>query len=317
MLFIVIMQDVHHLQLGAIDLNLLVVLDALLAERHVTRAAARVGLTQSAASHALARLRGLLGDPLLIRGPTGAMLPTARADALAPALRAALAGLQAALRGEAPFDPATARRTFRIATTDYAELILLPPLVAVLAREAPGCDLWVHAVADDPAAALAAGSYDCAVAVWRGRGWPAGIYERKLFDDGFTCVVRRGHPLARQRLTLARYQAQSHLLIAPRSTSGSYVDDALAALGRSRRIAVAVPHFLVAPHVIASSDLIVTLAARIARAFIAPLGLVALAPPLELPGFTSSLVWHERTQRDPGQRWLRDRLTAVSAALGA
>jgi len=307
------MQRAHDLNLASIDLNLLNILDALLAERHVTRAARRVGLTQSAASHALARLRELLGDPLLVRGPGGTMLATARAEALAPVLRQALAALEAALRGEPAFDPVTAARTFHLSTGDYAELVVLPPLTAQLAAEAPSVDLWVHPTDEEPADQLAAGETDVALGVWRGRNWPAGIYEKRLFDETFVCVVRGDHPAVKQRLTLARYVALSHLLIAPRGTPGSFVDDALAAMGKRRRVAVAVPHFLVAPHVIAATDLVVTLASRIARAVAGPLGLAILEPPLELPGFTMAMAWHERAHRDPAQRWLRDRLLAIGA----
>jgi DNA-binding transcriptional LysR family regulator len=312
MLFIGIMQE---LNLGALDLNLLVVLDALLAERHVTRAAARVGLSQPATSHALARLRAVFGDPLLVRGAGGAMVPTPRAEALAPRLRAALDGVTAALRGEQPFDPATARRTFRIATGDYAELVLLPALTARLAREAPGVDLWVVAGGED-LATLATGAHDCVLMPYRGPVAPAGVYEKKLFDETFTCVVRRGHPLVAQgqKLTLARYEAMPHLLIAPRGTPGSFVDDALAALGKQRRVALAVPHFLVAPHVVAATDLILTLATRIARAVAAPLDLVMMPPPVDLPGFTMSMWWHERNHHDPAQRWLRQVIAEVAGA---
>ena len=309
------MHQAHDLNLAGIDLNLLVVLDALLAERHVTRAAARVGLTQSAASHALARLRALLGDPILVRGAGGQLVATERALALAPRLRRALDDLAIALRGEPPFEPATARRTFRIAAADYAELVLLPALIERLARDAPGIDLWVVPNPDEPAAALAAGEIDAAIGVWRERGWPAGIYQKRLFDDTFRCVVRAGHPAAKQRMTLARFCDLPQLLVAPRGTPGSFVDDALARLGRSRRVALAVPHFLVAPHLIASSDLVTTLATRVARAFAEPYRLVLLPPPLELPGFTSSLVWHERGHHDAGQRWLREQLFQVSAGL--
>ena len=307
------MQRAHELSLAGIDLNLLVVLDALLAERHVTRAARRVGLTQSAASHALARLRALLDDPVLVRGPGGQMVPTDRAAALAPRLRRALDDLATALRGEPAFDPATARRTFRIATSDYAELILLPPLVARLARDAPGIDLELTQIPEDPAALLAAGEIDGAIGVWRDRAWAAGIYQKRLFDDDFRCVVRAGHPLARRRLTLARFLELGHVLIAPRGTRGGFVDEALERLGERRRIAVMIPHFLVAPHVIAASDLVITLPARVARAFAGPFDLAVLAPPLELPGFTTALVWHERAHHDPGQRWLRDALVAAAS----
>lgn len=307
------MHDVHDVDLSAIDLNALVVLDALLAERHVTRAAERIGRTQSAVSHALARLRELLGDPLLVRGPRGALVATARAEAIAPALRRALDGVRQAIRGEPRFDPATARRSFRIATGDYAELILLPRLVARLAHEAPGVDLWVVPLPDDTAGALAAGAIDLGLGVWRAPAWPAGLYQRRLFDEDFRCVVRAGHPAAAQRLTLARFCELQHLLVAPRGTPGSFVDDQLAELGRTRRVAVRVPHFLIAPHVIAASDLVVTIATRLARLYAEPLGLELLAPPFEVAPFTVSMAWHERAHHDPGHRWLRERLVEVGA----
>lgn len=313
--YIPIMHVAHESGLAGFDLNLLLVLDALLAERHVTRAAARLGLTQSAASHALSRLRALLGDPLLVRGPGGAMVPTPRAEALQPALRQALAHLDRALRGTPAFEPATARRTFRVATTDYGELVLLPPLIAALTREAPEVDLWAVQIPTDPADALAAGTVDCAIGVWRDRPWPAGIYQKKLFDERFTCVVRRGHPAAKQRLTLARYVSLPHVLIAPGGRPGSFVDEALADLGKTRRVAVTVAHFLVAPHVVTASDMIVTIPARVARALAKPLRLALLEAPLELPGFTMSMVWHERAHQDPAQRFLREQLTRVSQAL--
>ena len=176
MVVICIMQDPHERELSALDLNLLVVLDALLAERHVTHAATKVGLTQPACSHALGRLRVALGDPLLVRGPRGAMLPTPRAEALAPGLRAALQGLAVALRGEARFDPTTARRSFRIAAGDYLELVLLPPLLAMLAREAPGVDVWMVPLAltrEEVVAQLASGAADVAIGPPRG-DWPGG-----------------------------------------------------------------------------------------------------------------------------------------------
>jgi len=315
MVFIHTMQDAHDLSLAGIDLNLMVILDALLTERHVTRAAQRVGLTQPAASHALARLRALLRDPLLVRGPGGQLVATPRAEAIAPALRRALDSLQQALRGEARFDPATARRSFRIATPDYAELVLLPPLVERLARVAPGIDLWIVPLPeDDSAAALAAADIDLALGVWHVPSWPAGVYQKRLLDDDFRCVVRAGHHAAAQRLTLPRFCELSHLLVAPRGTPGSFVDDALARVGRSRRVAVRVPHFLIAPHVIAASDLVVTLATRVARIYAEPLGLVLLPPPLELPSFTLSMVWHERAHHDPAQRWLREQFAAVAAS---
>jgi len=309
------MQRVHD-SLAGVDLNLLVVLDALLAERHVTRAARRVGLTQPAASHALGRLRALLGDPLLVRGARGALVPTPRAAAIAPALRRALDGVSEALRGEPVFEPATARRSFRIGAGDYQELVLLPGLMEQLAREAPGIDLWVVQLPDDSAHAMAAGDVDLVLGVWRHAEWPAGIFQKPLFDEDFRCVVRAGHAATAQRLTLPRYCELSHLVVAPRGTPGSYVDEALARLGRSRRIAVRVPHFLIAPHVIAGSELIATLPTRIVRHHLEPLGLAMLPTPLDIPRFTVSMAWHERAHHDPGQRWLRDRIAELGKQRG-
>jgi DNA-binding transcriptional LysR family regulator len=306
-------------ELAGIDLNLLVALDALLAERHVTRAASRLGLTQSATSHALARLRELLADALLVRGPGGTMVPTPLAERLAPQLRRILEELASTLRGEV-FDPATVRRTFHVGASDLVELVLLPALMARIARLAPSVEVWVHTYPEWGDAELANGTLDVIVGPGHGTAQrkgarPAGSYEQPLFDDEFTCVMRRKHPLADGRLTLARYAAASHLLVAPRGTPGSLVDTALAALGRSRRIALAVPHFLVVPHIVATTDLIATLATRVARMFADALDLVLMPPPVELPTLQMALGWHERSHRDPAHVWLRQQLFAAAAEI--
>lgn len=302
-----------HDELSGVDLNLVVALDALLAERHVTRAAAKLGITQSAASHALARLRDLLGDPLLVRGPRGAMVPTPRASELAPAIHRLLDELAGVLRGQGGFDPATATHTFRIGAADYVELVLLPRLVERLSRIAPGIDLWVHSFGDWGDAELAAGVLDVVIGPPRRASRPAGSYEKVLFEESFTCVVRKGHPLAGTRMTLPRYAAANHVLVAPRGTPGSLVDDALAAEGRARRIAVAVPHFLVVPYVVAASDLIATLPSRVAALFAETAGLARMPPPVELAPFHMAMAWHERMHDDVRHRWLREQLLAVAA----
>jgi DNA-binding transcriptional LysR family regulator len=314
-IMLIVIMHAAHAELAHVDLNLVLALDALLAERHVTRAASRLGITQSAASHALARLRDLLDDPILVRGPRGTMIPTPRASALAPAVHRILVDLAAVLRGDAAFDPATARRTFHLGTSDYVELVLMPRLVERLGRTAPGIDLFLHTLADHGDESLAAGALDVVVGPPRGAARPAGSYEKVLFDESFTCIVRAKHPLADAKLTLPRYCAASHVLVAPRGTPGSLVDDALAAVGRTRRIAVAVPHFLVVPHLVANSDLVATLATRVASTFADALGLVQLAPPLALPKFQIAVAWHERNHDDPPHRWLREQLIAVAAEL--
>ncbi|MBZ0233598.1 MAG: LysR family transcriptional regulator, partial [Deltaproteobacteria bacterium] len=192
---------------------------------------------------------------------------------------------------------ARARRTFHLGAGDYAELVLLPRLAARLA------------------AAIAQGDLDAVIAPARRRDVAGpGTYQRLLFEETFVCAVRAGHPAIRSRLTLDRYCALDHLLIAPRGTSGGLVDDALAALGKQRRVALAVPHFLIVPHVVASTDLIVTIASRIAAAFRESHRLATLRPPAELglSGFPMHLIWHERSHADDAQRWLRDQIVAVA-----
>jgi DNA-binding transcriptional LysR family regulator len=310
MSYIPLMNGVH---LGSVDLNLLVALDALLAERNVTRAAARVGITQSAMSHTLARLRALFDDEILVRG-AGGMVATTRAAALGEVVGRALADIAGALAPPRPFDPRTAEGRVTIGTSDYCELVLLPKLFRRLADEAPGLDLRVIAVDGGFAAPLASGRLDLVIAPLRAEEEAPGIRARRLFDERFVCVVRRDHPLAHRRLTLARFAAASHAMIAPRGTEGGPVDDALAKLGYERRVAVAVPHFLVAPYLVASSDVILTLAERVARVVAEPLGLAVLAPPRELAltGFTASAIWHERTQADPALAWVRGVLAEVA-----
>jgi DNA-binding transcriptional LysR family regulator len=303
----------HPLHLASLDLNLLVALDALLEERNVTRAAERTGVTQSAMSHALARLRMLVGDTLLVRGKSG-MVATARAEALALPIRRALEGIVVALESPKPFEPETAHLSIRIATSDYGELVLLPKLVRRLEREAPHIDLRLIPHSGDSVGPLVEGAVDLIISPVRPDDGAHGVLAKKLFDESFVCIVRRGHPLAKKKLTLARFAAASHALIAPRGREGSLADDSLARLGLSRRVAVTLPHFLVAPHVVAESDLVLVLAARVASQLATPLGLVVLVPPRELglTGFRMSALWHERTQHDPAHRWVRELFTDVA-----
>ena len=303
------MQAVH---LAGIDMNLLVALHALLTERSVTRAASRIGLTQPAMSHALARLRQLLGDPLFVRTQSG-MEPTVRALGMAPILSRALGELQRALAEPPHFAPQSASRTFTISTSDYMEFVLWPTFVARVARAAPHVAL--HSGLRSGLEGLAAGAIDIAL-----RPMPdipkSGLHAEPIFEDRFVCLVRRGHPLARGKLTLDRYCAASHLLISPTgSSSGGIVDEQLARLHRSRRVGLMVQSFMVAPHVVAATDLIITLPAAMARKFSALLPLVQLEPPLRLPGLTMAQLWHERQAHDPALVWLRQELRLAAQEL--
>jgi DNA-binding transcriptional LysR family regulator len=293
-------------RLAGIDLNLLTVLDALLETQSVTRAAKELGRTQPAVSHALRRLRELLGDELLVRTPAG-MQPTPRAHELRPAVRAAIEAAEAVLQEAPAFDPARAERTFTVAMADQASFLLLPPLVERLAREAPGVRIDQR-----PGPLITLGDeIDLAIGVFRDE--PASARQEPLFREEFACVIRRGSAAARGRFDLKRYLALPHLLVAPRGLPGSSLDDALARAGQRRRVVLTVPHFLVAPHVIATTDLVWTAPAGLARAF-THLPLAVREPPFRTDGFTVMMRWHVRLDRDPGVRWLRGLLRDVAPA---
>lgn len=299
------------MRLHELDLNLLFALDALLDEGSVTKAARRVGITQPAMSNALKRLRVALGDEVLVRAGSS-MVPTPRAVELAGPVREALGTLQRALDSDSPFDPASATRTFRIASTDYAELVLLPGLVQLLRGRAPSVDLFVQPLEGDiPRSELEAGDLELAVGVFPDP--PAGHVQQALFRDRFVCVVREGHPrVPRGGLDLDTYCKLDHILISPRVGGPGVVDHFLAREGRARRIALRVPHFLVAPLVVAKSDMVLTLASRVACQMAPVLGLRILQPPLELPTFTVRQIWHGRFRHDPAHRFLRSQVAEVA-----
>ncbi|MFO0556527.1 MAG: LysR family transcriptional regulator [Polyangiales bacterium] len=294
------------MNLGSVDLNLLVVLDALLAERSVTRAARKLGLSQPATSSALNRLRAHFGDPLFVRTSAG-IEPTARALSVERHLRAALDAVRATLAEPRPFDPATAKKAFRMSVPDSFAVQLLPPALERMEREAPGVDLILKPFAADAERAdqlLLEGELDAIVT--RDETPRAGLQQRLLWKEKFVCVLRRGHPMATKRaFTLEHWLSLRHVLVAPRGTVGSLVDDTLARLGHTRRVALLVPQFLMAPEIVARTDLAWTAPASVARAMEATHGLVIKPVPIELEGFSLFLRWHDRFDRDPAHRWLR------------
>jgi DNA-binding transcriptional LysR family regulator len=303
----------HTANIGAIDLNLLVALQALLTERHVTRAAARMGLTQPAMSHALGRLRTTLGDPLLVRGQSGLQL-TARAASLVDPLDRLLRDASALLAAPT-FDPKTSTRRFRIATSDYMEIVLMPRFLEHLSEEAPNIDIVMVRHAQGTAQ-LDEGEADLMMV-------PPGPLERsdtraqRILDEKFVCVVRADHPTVGKKMTLDRYVELGHVLVSPRGDGVGLVDHALAKVGRTRRVAVVVPHFLVAPFLVERTDYVLTVAARIARSLLPAVKLKLLPVPaeLDLPGFDVRVVWHERDHADPAHAWLRTRIATVARSI--
>jgi LysR family transcriptional regulator, transcriptional activator of nodD3 and syrA len=300
------------LNLAAIDLNLLVALDALLREESVTGAGRRIGLSQPATSHALARLRDLLDDELLVRDGRG-MRKTELGRQLAPTVRRLLGEIEGALTARRRFDPATSQRAFRVAANDHAGAVLLPALFAAVRRAAPGVQVDVmpqQGAPDD--GELARGALDAVIGTFPSIAAP--LRARVLFRERFACVVRREHPAA-GRLTLGRYLALDHLVVASPGYGPGVVDVALEARGRARRVAMRVPHFLLAPAIVARTDLVLTLPRRVLDAADAA-RLRVSRPPLALDDFAVQLVWHPRADRDAGAAWLRDQLVACARPFG-
>jgi DNA-binding transcriptional LysR family regulator len=307
------MHVAHDVKLAAVDLNLLVALKALLGERHVTRAARQLGLSQSATSHALARLRDLYGDPLLVRSGR-ALEMTPRALGLLPQIERGLGELQASLSGQERFEPRRARLPLRIGAADYPQVLLSAPLLSLLRAEAPGVALQITSF-PDLREQLESGGIDLAITVRT--KLPEVFAQQPLFSDGFLCVLRKGHPVLRQpRFTLHRYLALEHLLVAPGGSPGNYVDTELGRRGLTRRVALQISSFLVAPQLVAESDLISTGPALLLRRVSAHHPVVLRKPPLPLPRFELCLVWHTRRAHDPAHVWMREVVVrAVRAAL--
>lgn len=298
---------------GQIDLNLLLVFDTVARERSVTRAARHLGLSVSAVSHALGRLRERLKDPLFLRTSTGLVL-TSRAAELEPTLRTALGQIEQALRSTERFDPRRARRVFHVGLSDDAGVLLAPPLMEQLARRASGVDLVFAGHSEPIERALATGGLDLVIQTIPHEGTE--LYTRVLFEDRFVCLVRQHHPaLGRRGLTLESFLALPHVLVSMRGQRAGIVDRELRALGLERRIHCVVAHFSVAPHVVARTDCVLTVPERIARVFARNLGLRIIEPPLRLPSTPLRVYWHGSTHHDPGNRWLRTQIGELARGL--
>ncbi|MEO0602776.1 MAG: LysR family transcriptional regulator [Myxococcota bacterium] len=284
-----------------IDLNLLVVLDALLRTQSIKEAGALLGRSPSATSHALQRLRELLTDPLLVRAGSKMTL-TPRARLLEPRVRDVLERIEGVVRRDADFVPERLERTFRVGATDYAELFVIAGLSARLGTLAPGVTLY-SLPGGRIAGRLRDGELDLAIGVYR--DLPPDVHEQTLFMERFVCVVRAHHPVLDEPWTLEAFVSLGHVLIAPGGVPHGAVDRALEPLGHHRRIVRTVGSFLAAPELVATSDHVLTVAERVARRAAPALGLVVLDPPLPLRGYGLSMVWHRRDHADPVHQWLR------------
>jgi DNA-binding transcriptional LysR family regulator len=288
------------------DLNLLPVFEALLRHGNVTRAAADIGLTQSAMSSALGRLRRQLGDPLFVNTRAG-MLPTPRALELAPSLTDALAMVRRALNGREAFDPRRTARSLRVYMTDVGETVLLPSLMRHLDQESPQLRLET---AQLPAAELAVrmetGDIDLAV------GYLPQLRDKirraRLFEEHYVCMTRPDHPLGRRAsgLTLKEFLSARHVLISSMGSGHQQLERALAEHGVEQNVALRVPHFVVVPLIVAGTDLIVSLPAHVADVWKGLVKAKVQPLPISIPSFDVSLYWHPRVENDSANLWLRE-----------
>jgi DNA-binding transcriptional LysR family regulator len=304
----------HEIDLSRTDLNLLVLFETVMQERHVGRAAERLSLSPSAVSHGLGRLRRLLGDPVFLRTPKG-VTPTARALDLAQPIAEVLAGARRVLATARPFDPATSARAFVIGAPDGVSGVLLP-LVARVREQAPGLELRLLQLLPS-ASREPPGNWDLAwaglddrtldLAIGPFAAIPARFAATPLSEEDFVIASRPGHPFAAGP-SLDAYCAADHLVVSLNANRLGFVDIALEALGRARRVALTVPSFFMALAVAAGTDLLVAVPRSLARTYGA--GLAITEPPLVLPRYGLSIVLPRAALADAGTAWLRDTLSA-------
>jgi DNA-binding transcriptional LysR family regulator len=294
-----------------VDLSLLRVFHAVMEERNVTAAAARLGLSQSTVSAALARLREALGDELFLRARYG-VEPTEKALEIAPDIAAGMERLEQAFRAAEPFDPARTTRRFRLLLGPYVEVALLPDLAEGFAARAPHAALETAPLGPDlDPRSLAGRAFD--LAIGRFHSAPEDLVVSELFDDGFRCLVAPRALAPGQALDRALYESLPHVVIAPPGKWRSGLQSRMEGTGLRRNTAVVVSHFLSAPLAVARLGGIATVPARVAALTAAPYGLLDLPVPVDLGRFPSQSAWHPRLRRDPGHLWLRSLLAEIVA----
>ena len=301
------------MHINRLDLNLLVVLDAIFTEDGITAAAAKLNLTQPAVSHALGRLRDVLGDPLFERQGRR-LIPTPFARGLIEPVRQSLRGIEIALAEAERFDPATTRRRFTLGIRDVLEARILPALMHRISEVAPLVDLAaIHVDRREVEGELAAGRVDAALDIWL--SLPEHIRQRRLMADRFVVVARSGHPKVRGHIDLETYLSLQHVLVSARTTGPGLEDIELARLGHSRHVRLRCQHYFAGCRVVSQTDMILTMTEHYARITNRPFANQMLPFPIEGPGLDAYLYWHANVENDPANRWLRGMITETMAAL--
>jgi len=303
---------VEPTRLSGLNLNALVALDALLTERNVTRAARRVGITQPAMSQSLARLRELFGDPLLVRKGRSMVL-TPRAETMLLPLSDALLSVERALQLGMGFDAATSTRIFKIALTDLGVTMVLPSVLRVIGKQAPGIRVQVEPLSGGRLSdKLSSGEIDLVIAVYLSSA--GGLRSETLLVEDYVCLVRRGHPLARRKqIRIDDYEAHGHVAYTPVGFVPRPMSQAVPGVASAAGIRVSVPYLLALPDVVRRTDLVATVPRGLLSAPIDLDGLVTVEAPPELPRVEHSQWWHPRFDLDPAHQWLRERVRGALA----
>jgi DNA-binding transcriptional LysR family regulator len=292
-----------NMNLRSVDLNLLVIFDALMAERHVTRAALRIPMSQPAMSNALTRLRHLFKDELFIRS-AGSMEPTPRALELADAVHHILRQTERLMSTDVGFDPMHAERQFTARMSDLVGYLVLPAVVKNLRAKAPGLTLDVlHMSPDRTIKALEADQLDFGLSMELKH--TNSIRSTPLFTDQLVCIMRSGHDLAKKRLTLDRFLKAEHLRVAMSPTDIRFVDNVLADSGRARKVVLNVPHWLLIPEILSQTDMVSVISKKLAARF-SKESLVIKPLPFDSPPFSWTMYWHRRHDNSVPHKWVRN-----------
>jgi DNA-binding transcriptional LysR family regulator len=296
---------------SSIDLNLLSVFQEVYRERQISAAARRLGLTQSAVSNALARLRRTFGDELFVRTAHG-MQPTPLAQQMAEPIGAAMAQVALALSQRSRFDPATSGRRFTLAMTDVGEVYFMPVLIERCRAIAPNVEIAsIRAngltLKDD----METGRVDLAIGAFEDVS--EALYHRALFRQRFVSMFRKDHPLAKGKVDLARFVAAPHLIVDAAQSPYDRINGLLEKAGVTAGARFRVPHFTAVPYIVSTSELVVTVPQKLAESAASPFGLKWIEPPLALPTLQTNVFWHRRFNHDPGIQWLRGLIADVFA----
>jgi DNA-binding transcriptional LysR family regulator len=291
------------MELKNIDLNLLVVFNQLLLERRVSKVAVTLGLSQPAVSNALARLRKLTDDTLFVRTTTG-MEPTPHAQELAEPIACALGMIHGAVNQQSSFDPATARRAFKVGMTDIGEIYFLPALMNELAKVSPAVTMsTVRNNSVNLKDEMESGHIDLALGFLP--QLKTAFYQRRLFKQRYVCIFRKGHRLDKRNVSLAEFSSADHVVVISKGTGHGIVDELLERSGVSRHVRLVVPHFVAVGHILRDSDMVATVPERLAAALVGPFELTYVRHPATLPEIAINMFWHAKVHRDPANEWLR------------